>query len=169
MTGNTSDFNSAGEWFEPQPTNGLSQVFLDFLSLHPSKFRDFIQATTASFVLSSSCSIVQPLNATSVCYSVAHSTTHSKTEWIMCTVNQTGWQIEQSWLKAGSHSSFWIIVDEPKANCIYEANSIYIFHQHRTEWFISKWQQINLCVLLSVLCVTVLINERKNLKKKKLY
>jgi len=83
----------------------------------------------------------------------------------MCTVNQKGWQIKQLWLKADSHSSFWMIADEPKANSIHEANSIYIFHQHRTERFISKWRQINTCVLLSMLCVTVLINEcKKKLK-----
>jgi len=103
-----------------------------------------------------------------VTYSAAHSTTHSRTE--MCTVKRIRWQIKQSWLKAVSHSSFWIIADEPKAKCIHEANSIYIFHQHRTEWFISKWQQINLCVLLSVLCVTVLINEwKKKIEKKKAF
>ena len=65
-----------------------------------------------------------------VTYSVAQSTTHSKIECIMCTVNQKGWQIKQSWLKAGSHSSFWMIADEPEANSIHEANSIYIFHEH---------------------------------------
>jgi hypothetical protein len=69
ITGNVSDWNSAGDWFETQPAQGLFKVYLDFLSLHPGKFRDFIRVITASFILSSSfSSIIQPLNATYVCY-----------------------------------------------------------------------------------------------------
>jgi hypothetical protein len=77
----------------------------------------------------------------------------------MYTVNQKGWQIKQSWLKAGSHSSFWTIADETQSE----------FHLHFSPTpnrMVHFKMAANKLMRFVISVVTVLINKCKKIEKK---